>query len=841
VLNNNVAPTVTSQPANQTICAGNQITFSCVATGSASIIYRWEMNTGSGWMPVPAAAPYSGTLSAFLTINPVSASLNGYQFRCKTYSSCSPVTYSNPATLTVSPDPVITVHPPNRNICPANNTTMTVTVPGTGYTYQWQGNSGSGFVNLTNSAPYSGVNNATLTITNATAAMNGYLYRVIVTGCSPLASSTSNSGLLSVGQPPTVLTQPLNDTNCVGGTTIFSLTESGGTGYAWQYYNGSTWQFLTNTTPYSGVNTATLTINPLSPAQNGLPIRCRISGGCSTVTYSDTVAVTLTPAAAITASPSGVTACPGDNISFTAAASNATVYQWEVNTGSGFVALTNAAPYSGVNSPVLNVSPVNAAMHGYQYRCVVSGACAATATTAAATLSIFPGVSILIQPLNTSVCATGSATFSTSASNATAFQWEENTGSGWAALTNSAPYSGVTTATLTVNPVTAAMDGYQYRCIVYNVCSSSALTAAATLSLPPAATVTAEPVNDTTCIGLSSSFSVTANNAVTYQWEENSGAGWIMLSNATPYSGVTTSVLTISPVSAAMSSYQYRCVVTNSCGIPHNSDPATIVFGTGVSVVADPSPTAVCENAPAAFNCATSGAFSYQWEADFGSGFTALSNTSVYSGVNTGQLNISAAAISLNGGLFRCVAIGCSGTATSNAALLTVHALPVVTLATQPVVCINWTPVMLTGGSPAGGMYSGTAVSGGMFDPAAAGAGLHTIVYTYADVNGCSDTAQQPITVDLCTGLSTTDDGTTILLYPNPAAASATLVIGEEGAGKRCTVEILSSQGQLLSAEQYAVSGNTTIEMSFSNFARGVYFIRVSSDSGTQTIRLVLI
>lgn len=47
-------------------------------------------------------------------------------------------------------------------------------------TYQWQLNSGSGFSNLSNSAPYSGVSNDTLTITGVNSAQNNYIFRCII-------------------------------------------------------------------------------------------------------------------------------------------------------------------------------------------------------------------------------------------------------------------------------------------------------------------------------------------------------------------------------------------------------------------------------------------------------------------------------------------------------------------------------------------------------------------------------------------------------------------------------------------------------------------------------------
>ncbi len=88
---------------------------------------------------------------------------------------------------------------------------------------------------------------------------------------------------------------------------------------------------------------------------------------------------------------------------------------------------------------------------------------------------------------------------------------------------------------------------------------------------------------------------------------------------------------------------------------------------------------------------------------------------------------------------------GCSDTANTN---VTVHALPTVTLATFNPACINGGSMQLTGGSPSGGTYSGTGVSNGFFNPATAGLGTKTITYSYTDANGCSNTAQNTITVN---------------------------------------------------------------------------------------------
>ncbi len=72
--------------------------------------------------------------------------------------------------------------------------------------------------------------------------------------------------------------------------------------------------------------------------------------------------------------------------------------------------------------------------------------------------------------------------------------------------------------------------------------------------------------------------------------------------------------------------------------------------------------------------------------------------------------------------------------------------LPTVTLAPFANVLDTDPPFALTGGSPAGGTYSGPGVSSGMFDPSI-GTGTYPITYTFTDGNGCSNSAVQNITV----------------------------------------------------------------------------------------------
>ncbi|MBR9920293.1 MAG: T9SS type A sorting domain-containing protein [Bacteroidetes bacterium] len=89
---------------------------------------------------------------------------------------------------------------------------------------------------------------------------------------------------------------------------------------------------------------------------------------------------------------------------------------------------------------------------------------------------------------------------------------------------------------------------------------------------------------------------------------------------------------------------------------------------------------------------------------------------------------------------------------------LEVVAPPAVSMGALTDVLVDAGVQNLGGGTPAGGMYSGTAVTDGSdgetfsFDPAAAGIGEHEVTYTYTDANGCSATATTTITVNANVG-----------------------------------------------------------------------------------------
>ncbi len=92
--------------------------------------------------------------------------------------------------------------------------------------------------------------------------------------------------------------------------------------------------------------------------------------------------------------------------------------------------------------------------------------------------------SITAQPPSRTICNNSNTTFSVSATGATAYQWQVNSGAGFSNITNGGVYSNATTNTLSITGAVSAMSGYMYRCIAYSgggVCSTTSNSSALTV------------------------------------------------------------------------------------------------------------------------------------------------------------------------------------------------------------------------------------------------------------------------------------------------------------------------------------------------------------------------
>jgi hypothetical protein len=303
---------------------------------------------------------------------------------------------------------------------PANGTVVEGDVPGAfvvaastndggTLSYQWQVDDGGGFVNAVDGATYGGATTTTLSVTTTDTSLNGYAYQCIVSSTGGAAPATSNSATLTVNAAAVTISADPSNTTVVEGDAPAVLSVTASTNetlasltYQWEVDNGGGYANVTDDATYSGATTDTLTITTTDTSLTTFQYRCVVTSTSAIAPTATSAAATLTVSAAavtISVDPANATVAGGNPHTFTVTAStNETLatllYQWEVDSGSGFGNVTDGATggggnYSGATSDSLVIDDV-VGLDTYQYRCVVTSdsALAPTATSAAATLTV---------------------------------------------------------------------------------------------------------------------------------------------------------------------------------------------------------------------------------------------------------------------------------------------------------------------------------------------------------------------------------------------------------------------------------------------------------------------
>ncbi len=275
----------------------------------------------------------------------------------------------------------------------------------------------------------------------------------------------------------------------------------------------------------------------------------------------------------INTNPSNSEGCIGDNTSFvTVVSGDGLTYLWQEDQGSGFSNIANGGVYSGATTENLQLLGIQQSMDNYQYRCIVTGSCPPNDTTETADLSVFQPAQITMNPSDAQGCEFNSVQFYIMANGDNlAYQWQEDSGSGFVNIF----YQGYNTESLSVD-IYSGMDGYDYRCVVTDNCSNTAVSGSGELTILDWAHFTSFPSDQTTSTGGNASFAVTTTGTVQiYIWEEDQGSGFTPLSDGGVYSGTGSSTLTITGATTSMNGYMYHCQILSDCG-SETSSPATL-------------------------------------------------------------------------------------------------------------------------------------------------------------------------------------------------------------------------------------------------------------------------
>ncbi len=436
------------------------------------------------------------------------------------------------------------------------------------------------------------------------------------------------------------------------------------------------------TITYTGVNQASVTGTPTSAGTYSFTMGIYDSSTCGGLSDSRSASLVVSllnggnVAPSMVAAPASVTSQVGADVLFSAGASGTPtpVYYW-------YRGLPIAANQVGTNSS-LTITNAQFANSGL-FTVVASNVQGTASATAYLTVCKTAGTNILAFQY-TNYCTVSNAitmtSFMTNVPSATnTYQWKYNYGTVLSAFsTNGSNY------VLSANNATAAHSG------VYTVGFNSVVGANTIVNnefydsywaFGVPAVITASPQATNTLPGANVTLSATATVqqnpygtglAQGYLWYLN---GTNLISNQLLTGSNLTSTLSLTNL-VATNAGTYTVVVTNYWGST-TSSPAVISLGTPPSISSQPASKTVIVGQNPSFSVTASGTapMAYQWQKNT----TNLSNNSVYAGVNTNVLTLTAVTTN-EAGSYTVVVTNSAGSLTSSPAVLTVATPPKITM-----------------------------------------------------------------------------------------------------------------------------------------------------------------
>ena len=788
------APTaVLTAAGSTTICQGSNIILSVASQAGTTI--QWKRNN------VDIAGATESTYTA--------SQAGAYTAVVSAGANCS--TTSNSITINVVPGPTAAITAGSSTVfCQGGNVVLTAASV-TGATYQW----------LNNGVPVNGATSLTYTASNSGS------FNILVTTAA--CASTSNTIDVLVNPIPTAIATAQGQTTfCTGGSVTLAANPVAGAIYQW--LNGGTQISGANSSTYNATASGSYTVNV-------------ISDGCLASSNAITVTVNPPPTATITANGS-TTVCQGSTVTLNANAGAGLSYQW----------LLNGTQIGGANNASYTASTAG------NYTVIVSQGsnCSSTSNAANVNILALPQISVTASgPL--AICQGSSVSLTASPSAGNTFQWQ----------IGGANISGATNASYAAN----GAGSYTVVATSSNGCAATSTPSVVTINPLPPASIT--PNGPTTfCVGGNVLLQANSGNGFNYQWQNGGNVipgavnGVLNVSTAGSYTVTVSDLNNCSATSTAINvnvagvqaqisftgqpaicdgqavvlnantdagltyvwsnngntipgatgaTYtattggNYTVAVTDLNNCTSTSAVQTITVGESpeVPVVTAAGPIKFCEGGSVDLSTPTVIGIVYQW----------LLDGNILSGEN--QPSITADQT----GDFLVTAVNTSGCLSQSLPVeVEVYANPTVSFTLNPdTTCVDQL-FALQGGSPAGGVYSGTNVDQGNF--LSSTVGTYTITYQYTDANGCSASATDDLKVYTCSSIEELISST-IQLYPNPANELVTIEIPSEMMVN--SIQMTDLSGRLVEVNMIN-AGNNRYNVPVANLASGTYQIVILTD-----------
>ncbi len=267
------APTITTQPAAQVVPAGNNVTFTVVATGFPTPTYQWRKD---------GTAIAGATASTFALTNVSATDTASYSVVVTNASgSVTSAAAVLAVTAAVPTAPAISVQPTAQVVAAGATVTLAVTASGTpAPTYQWR-KDGTAIAGAT----------ASSLVLTAVSSADTASYSVVVT--NSVGAVTSSTAIVAVTGGATVAaaitSQPASQAVVAGEAATFSVTATG--------TPAPTYQWFKDGAAISGATSRVLTLPAVSPGNSG-NYTVTVSNSAATVTSAAAILLVNSPGAA---------------------------------------------------------------------------------------------------------------------------------------------------------------------------------------------------------------------------------------------------------------------------------------------------------------------------------------------------------------------------------------------------------------------------------------------------------------------------------------------------------------------------------------------------------------
>ena len=436
VSDNEVAPSITAQPASLAVVAGSEALFAVAARGTEALSYQWRKN----------GVAITGANNPLLKLPAVSAA-DGASYAVVVSNAAGTVT-SQTALLTVSAGvapllaPTIVTQPSAVSVPSGNTATFAVGVDGSGpFAFQW----------LKDGVAVAGETRAVFTLANV-AAKNTGAYAVTVS--NSVGSATSQAAGLDVTSSiftpppvaPTISTQPAMAIVTVGGSATLAVAASGS--------GPLSYQWSLDGAMVAGATGPILSLSNISALNTG-SYSVTVSNPVGSVT-SSVAQVMLLGAPAIAQPVAAVSTIAGNAATFSVTATGDNLrYLW----------MRDGLAIAGATSSSYTIANPTIADNGAIFRVIVyNGAGIVLSQSVVLTVAALP--TFIAQPADASTTAGGAATFSVTAQNAASLRWQRN-GIDLVDGTDASGtvIGGTSSSSLTLSSIAASWSGSQFRAL----------------------------------------------------------------------------------------------------------------------------------------------------------------------------------------------------------------------------------------------------------------------------------------------------------------------------------------------------------------------------------------